>query len=84
MQSGLWHDAFIDGDAARDVCKTLWDALVDAGVITHTVDTIPYTDDFDRLYSRIEKLCPLTRNEVFVTLMNLRKNGDLKSPRKAA
>ena len=82
MQTGLWHDAFIDGDAAKDAIKSIWNALVDAGVITHTVDNVAYTDDFERLYGRVEKLLPLTRHEVWTKLMNLRKtaNSGLKTP----
>lgn len=71
---------FIDGDEADDAIETTYNALVDSQMIQHSVDTIPYTEDFERLYLRVCKVYPMTRNEMFCKLMNRRKQGRVPAP----
>ena len=74
----LW----ILGDDFRDSLKDLYTTLYRAGVINHTVDAIPYTEDFEIVYQRIVARYPVTRHEVHSMLMTLRKSGELPGPRK--
>ncbi len=59
---------------------TLWNRLKKEKLISHSVDTIPYTDDFELVFSRVSAKFAVTRREVFVMLVNLRKKALCKSP----
>lgn len=78
-------------DAAEPQCpvqaavERIFNELVRAGRISHSADQINYTDDFDLLYllTRRDSHCGgLTRNEVSCRLINGRKAGRCKAPRK--
>lgn len=77
---GIW----IEGDEASDAVLDAYTALYKAKIITHSADTIAYTEDFDILHTRIASALPLTRHEVFTLLMTHRKAGRLPGPRKDA
>jgi hypothetical protein len=58
-----------------------YNALADAEHIMRSVDTIPYSECFDRVFVRVSSRYPCTRNELFMTLMNLRKQGKCPAPK---
>jgi hypothetical protein len=70
----------IDGSEVNIEIGSVYRTLTKAKLIRHSVDTIAYTEDFERLYQRISKYHPLTRNEVFTRLMNQRKVGRAHAP----
>lgn len=52
------------------------------GDITLSADQIPYTEQFEILYSRVQPYFPATRHEVHRALINERKAGRLPGSRK--
>ena len=62
------------------VIEHVWNELKDTGLITHSVDTCPYTESFERVFIRVSHTRPCTRNEVYRELMNLRKQGKCHAP----
>lgn len=70
----------IDGEGLSEEIGTVYRALSEAKLISNSADTIPYTEDFERLYERIRQRHPLTRNEVFTRLINERKQGRAPAP----
>lgn len=76
----LFQEFEIDGDDASEHIRDVYNALSAGGLITRSVDMIPYTEDFDRLYTRISKVHALTKHEVFTRLMNERKKGKCMAP----
>lgn len=55
--------------------QTAFREKLEVGWICSSVDTLPYTTDFDRLYEPIKKAIPdITERELFMIAMNERKN----------
>lgn len=73
---------FISSDEFKEDVRRTYRALYDAGVISLSVDNIPYTEDFERLYVRVCGRFKVTRNEVFRVLMNRRKRGEVRAPKR--
>jgi cobalamin biosynthesis Co2+ chelatase CbiK len=78
--NGRGVTVYIDGDDHTDMIEKVYNGLKSAKRISHSVDSIAYTEDFERVYERVRRLFPLTRNEVSVALMNLRKQGKCQAP----
>lgn len=66
-------------DESKEVGGQIFDLysnFKESGKISRSIDQLPYTEDFDVLYRTVQDLFPrLTRNEVFVVLMNERKKS---------
>lgn len=73
-------EVFMDGEEARELVVAVYTGLKEAGLIVHSVDSIAYTDDFERVYQRVSRHFPMSRNEVACILMNARKRGEAKAP----
>lgn len=74
-------NVFIDGKDADDLVEQVYHSLAQANLIRLSPDQISYTEDFERLYQRIQSTgIGLTRNEVFCRLINCRKQGRIYSP----
>lgn len=72
---------YIDGNEVTDAIEDTYNSLAQAELITTSVDFIAYTDDFERLYERVFRVFPITRNETYKRLMNLRKQGKCHAPK---
>lgn len=70
---------FSDSEATLAI-EDVYETLIADKMITRSVDMIPYTEDFERLYMRINRIYPLTRCDVFERLMSLRKDGRCSAP----
>jgi hypothetical protein len=75
------NDPHPDGHkAASAFIEEIYNSLVASGHVRLSVDNLPYTEDFERVYLRANARYPRTRNEVHRSLMNARKQGRCKAP----
>ena len=67
-------------DHIKEIIEATWDRLCAEERIHLSVDFIAYTEQYELFYSRVTTDLALTRHEVFMVLMNLRKNGKCPAP----
>lgn len=71
------------GRHSRDVkilIRDIYNELAKSGGITLSVDFVPYTEDFEKVYIRVPVVYHLTRHDVWCVLINERKQGKCAAP----
>jgi hypothetical protein len=69
-----------DDRALHEALRDRYNALASTGQITHSVDTLPHTEDEDLVYMNVVRRFDVTKNRAFVILMNWRKRGECQAP----